>query len=460
MLELKVKKFLEWHSFSLEGKRIAVGVSGGPDSLALLHLFWQWREAYGLSLMALHLDHMFRGEESWGEALFVQRFCEQRNIPFQVRQADVPSYIKKSGKNPQLAARELRYQFYQEAMSEHNIEYLALGHHGDDQVETILMRLTRGSSGPGRSGMPFSRPIGNGVIIRPFLCLPKSDIEEYCARYRLEPRRDPSNDKDVYSRNRFRHKVLPFLRGENPNVHEHFQRFSEELEADERYLSELASRKMNKLVKTETGAAALTIKPFLDLPKPLQRRGIKLILNYLYGEQPSSISAVHIESIFSMLHNPHPSGTLDFPNGLKISRSYGICHFRLHPATPEPYRLELPSPGTVVLPDGSEIEAKQIQGDPADAEPANTFRVMLSETDFPLVVRTRMPGDRMTLKGMTGTRKLKDIFIDKKIPLNDRESWPVVTDRNGRILWLPGLKKSSQPDADSAKWMIELTYRQ
>lgn len=459
MIEQKIKSFLKRHSFSLTGKRIAVGVSGGPDSLALLHVLWKWQQPLNLHLVALHMDHMFRGEESRQEALFVQDFCDKRRIPFEMAEADVPQYIKETGKNPQLAARERRYSFFEEMMQKHELHYLALGHHGDDQVETVLMRLTRGSTGKARAGIPFSRKMGPGLVIRPFLCLSKAEIEEYCDFHQLEPRRDPSNAKEIYSRNRFRKRVLPFLRQENPLIHEHFQRFSEELESDESYLAELTEAKMNKVMVKKKEEVTLNIGPFLEMPMPLQRRGIKLILNYLYEEQPSSLSAVHTENIFSIIRNSHPSGSLDFPNGLKVTRSYGNCHFQREPAEWKPFSIELHGPGLVHLPGGGQIEAAWRTGQFDDYMDADSFLVDVNEAGFPLIIRTRKPGDRMTMKGMTGTRKLKDIFIDNKIPVSKRNRWPVVTDRLGRILWLPGLKKSSHVPAGAGK-VMQLNYRQ
>jgi tRNA(Ile)-lysidine synthase len=443
MIDKKVQRFLERQKFNLTGKSIAVGVSGGPDSLALLHFLWSLKEKYQLRLVAVHVDHMFRGEESYQEALFVQEFCEKRLIPFEMIQANVPEYIKKTGKSSQIAARELRYQFYNDMMKKHHLSYLALGHHGDDQVETILMRLTRGSSGSARAGISFTRLFEEGEIIRPFLCLTKQDLEEYCQKHQLDPRRDPSNEKETYSRNRFRRHVLPFLKKENPHVHEQFQRFSEEIKGDDEYLTELTQVKMNKVMEKTNEKVTLDIDAFLTMPIPLQRRGIKLILNYLYGEQPSSLSAIHIDSIFSMINNPHPSGSLDFPNGLKVIRSYGKCHFQLHPSKSKPFQLQINGPGLVQLPEGGCIRAEYYTGGADEVKEVETFLVHTGRTGLPLIIRSRQTGDRMTVKGMAGTKKIKDIFIDEKIPKFMRDTWPVVTDCKGTILWLPGLKKSS-----------------
>ena len=219
-----------------------------------------------------------------------------------MKRINVPKYMEETGRSPEVAARECRYQFFAEVMAECKLSHLALGHHGDDQIETVLMRLTRGSSGAARAGIPFMRPFQKGTIIRPLLGMSRNEIEQYCMVHELHPRHDSSNDQDDYLRNRFRKYVLPFLKKENGNVHEHFRRFSEELQQDEEYLQELTKEKMNTVWR-EKKADKVTIEldAFQRLPLPLQRRGIQLILNYLYQHRPPSLSAIHIDSFFSLI---------------------------------------------------------------------------------------------------------------------------------------------------------------
>ncbi|WP_066321836.1 tRNA lysidine(34) synthetase TilS [Bacillus sp. FJAT-29814] len=442
MLEVKVEAFLKRRSFKLENKKIVVGVSGGPDSLALLHYLNQTKEKRHLTIIVAHVDHMFRGQESFEDALFVKEYCEKIAVPFEMVRINVPEKMKAEGKSSQSAAREARYDFYRKVMERYQAPYLALGHHGDDQMETMLMRFTRGSTGMARAGIPFSRPFGQGTIFRPFLCLTKNEILEYCERHRLTPRIDPSNNKDTYSRNRFRHKVLPFLKNENPLVHEHFQRFGEELQTDEAFLQELTIEKMNTVVKNkEIGKIIIDIAEFLEMPLPLQRRGIQLILNYLYKEKPAALSAVHIDQIFYLINYGGPSGELDLPGDLKVYRSYRELLFQFQHLKVEKYSIQLNGPGSVNLPNGV-LTAEYSKGNIQDTK-AHTALFSVEAVQWPLIIRTRQSGDRMTLKGMTGSKKLKDIFIDQKIPMYDRDLWPVITDRNGSILWLPGLKKSS-----------------
>lgn len=459
MLETKVAAFLERQSFRLNQKKIVIGVSGGPDSLALLHYMLGEKEKKNLSIVAAHVDHMFRGQESYEDAMFVKSFCEQYKIPFEMIRINVPEMMEATGKSSQLAAREARYGFFLNIMEKYDYPYLALGHHGDDQIETMLMRVTRGSTGMARAGIPFSRPFYKGSIFRPFLCLSKDEIWNYCDKHKLSPRLDPSNEKGVYSRNRFRKQVLPFLKAENPHVHESFQRFSEDLTSDEAYLQELTEKKMNTVVKIrEKGKITIDINRFLEVPLPLQRRGIQLILNYLYSEKPADLSAVHIDQVFHLLHHSEPSGKYDFPNGLKVIRSYLQLSFQFQPDQVEPYFFEVNEPGTIFLPSGGSIRIEYLNREISAVNPHMAF-FHRDKLKWPIIIRTRKNGDRMTLKGMLGTKKLKDIFIDQKISVQDRAGWPVITDNEGNIIWLPGLKKSSFEGIDSsAKQYILLTY--
>ncbi len=459
MLESKVESFLNHHSFNLKNKKIVVGVSGGPDSLALLHYLHHEREKRDLFIVVAHVDHMFRGEESFQDAMFVKEFCEQHKIPFEMVRINVTEIMEETGMSSQIAGREVRYEFYHNVMEKYESPYLALAHHGDDQIETMLMRLTRGSSGKARAGIPFSRPFYEGTIFRPFLCLTKDEIWLYCNQHNLTPRLDPSNEKGIYSRNRFRKQVIPFLKTENNHVHEHFQRFSEELQSDEAYLQELAIERVNTVMtKREEDKITIDIKRFLEMPLPLQRRGFQLILNYLYKEKPTSLSAVHIDQVFSLIHHPEPSGKLDFPDGLKVVRSYTQVSFQFQQKAAEPYYLEAYGPGTVLLPNGESVRIDILDEGIIDAQ-SHTALFNIDRINWPLIIRTRKKGDRMTLKGIQGSKKLKDIFIDLKVPVQDRDCWPVISDKNGLIIWLPDLKRSSYEGIDpSAKQYIQLTY--
>ncbi|WP_442597394.1 tRNA lysidine(34) synthetase TilS [Neobacillus sp. D3-1R] len=459
MFEQKVEAFLNHHSLSLYGKKVVVGVSGGPDSLGLLYFLWRKREQWDLTITAAHVDHMFRGEQSYQEAIFVKEFCEELNVNYEWVQINVEEYMKSSGKSVQVGARECRYQFFSDMMGKYQADYLILGHHGDDQIETMLMRMTRGSTGKARAGIAFKRTFQSGEIIRPFLAVNKQEIEDYCKEHQLDPRRDPSNEKPYYSRNRFRLEVVPFLKKENPAVHEQFQRMSEELYQDESFLEELTAERMNTVIESRNEAElTINIEKFLAMPMPLQRRGIQLILNYLYKVRPSSLAAIHIDLIIDLIKNPHPSGNLDFPEGLHILRSYQKCHFQFEQKEITPYLFELERPEVIKLPNGNTFTFKYVEGKEENTG-LNTMLLNPQNIVFPIIVRTRKKGDRIQPKGMSGTKKIKDIFIEQKIPLSSRAEWPIITDGNGTILWIPELKKSKDEASEEAlDHYLLLTY--
>lgn len=446
-----VRSFIKKHQLLTPDSTIVVGVSGGPDSLALLHFFYTIRQEWNITLVAAHVDHMFRGRQSEEDMHFVKHFCDQLGIICEAKQIDVPAFQRQKKIGAQEAARECRYRFFQEVMDKHSAAFLALAHHGDDQMETILMRLARGSSGKGYAGIPFKRPFHRGYIIRPFLCVSRHEIEAYCHEHGLQPRYDVSNEKDDYTRNRFRHVLLPFLKKENPRVHERFQHYSETVLEDEAFLEKLTNEAMDKVMEKQPGEIRLQIRPFQTMPKPLQRRGIQLILNYLYASIPSSLSSIHISNALTLLMNNHPSGRLDFPDGLKIIRSYDVCYFTFQAKKTNAYVLDVSVPSTIYLPNGHAIVSEFREHYPEEAK-GNAFLILDPETIvFPLRVRTRRAGDRMAVKGMDGTKKIKEIFIENKIPLHDRDIWPVVEDGQGRILWLPKLKKSAFEATDITK---------
>ncbi|MFD6438524.1 tRNA lysidine(34) synthetase TilS [Peribacillus sp. NPDC060186] len=462
MLKEKVLKTINRNELIQEKSKLLVGVSGGPDSLVLLHFLKQVQPLFHYELTVASVDHMFRGDESYEDYKYVQQICEQWGIVFEGRRIDVPAHIEQTGESSQLTSRKLRFAFYEEMMDKHQASTLVLGHHGDDQIETVLMRLTRGATGKARAGIPLKRPFHTGYLIRPFLELTKDEIIEYAGIHKLEPRYDPSNEKDDYLRNRFRHEVLPFLKQENRKVHDHFQRFSEELYEDEEFFQNLVSSKMPEVwAQQEKDYAVIQIDRVLAMPKPLQRRAIQLILNYLYLERPSSLSALHIDQLLALFLNPQPSAELHLPEGLVAEKSYKNCTFRFFRQESLKYSLKLQIPGETILPNGYKIKAHYIKEEIPVLRGNYSFILPESAVQFPLTARTRNEGERMAVKGLGGSKKLKEIFINEKIPLLERNVWPVIIDQAGTAIWLPGLKKSNvEPDMISDETsLIYLEYK-
>ncbi|MEK3888955.1 tRNA lysidine(34) synthetase TilS [Bacillus sp. FSL K6-3431] len=442
-LERKTELFVGTQSLIKEGDYIVVAVSGGPDSIAMLDFLVNRQKQYGIRLAVAHVDHMLRGKESLLDLEYVKTYCSNHDIPFKAISIDIKSKMENDKTGLQETARTYRYRFLENVMQELHANKLAVGQHGDDQIETILMRLTRGSRGISRAGIQVKRPFGIGELIRPLLGVSKREIEEYCSEKGLQPRYDGSNDKPTYTRNRFRKDVLPFLKEENIRVHEQFQRFSQDVTEEELFLQELAEEQMKKMCQEFGGhEISLNISLFKQVPLPLQRRVIHLILNYLYQQMTLDLTALHINLIQQLIKSENPSGKMDLPNGLKVIRSYGECRFTFVKVekTPE-YYYELEENSHVLLPNNLTIQVEKVNGD-IMKDQEDTLILDPNTIQFPIIARTRRPGDRMKIKGMNGSKKVKSIFIERKIPLQDREDWPIITDNTGQILWIPGLKKS------------------
>mgnify|MGYP003445602109 FL=1 len=458
MIEAKVSAYIKNKGLINHNDTVLIGVSGGPDSLALLAYLNRIKQSYNLTLVVAHVDHMFRGEESFEDYLFVEKICKEWDIPFEGVRINVPKYIEDTGKNPQQAARDCRYTFFRDIMEKYSAQKIALAHHMDDQAESVLMNLIRGTSGMARIGIPMKRPFAGGYIIRPFLAVTREEILEYCDQMDLKPRIDPSNEKDIYTRNRFRKYILPMIKKENNKALDHIQRFSEDLEQDERYLMMLAEKEYSSLERTEKeGVLYVSVSSFVDVPKPLQSRVIHLILNYLYQMKPYVFSYVHIECIQSLLTESNPSISMQLPHGLHVTKAYDQLLFHFGRLPTITFSKEIRIPGKTALPNGAVIETVLLDLVPEKCHERSQCICILPQTDaeLPLRVRNKRDGDRYQPKGFTGHKKLKKLFLEHKIPVHERESWPIIVNKNDQIVWIPGLQKNTIEETPMPAIMIK-----
>ncbi|SDQ04186.1 tRNA lysidine(34) synthetase TilS [Virgibacillus salinus] len=456
----KVNAFIKKNQLLKNNSTVLLGVSGGPDSMALLHYFQSIQEKWNLKLIVLSVDHQLRGDESRDDLDFVKHICEKWGVQFIGASLNVPSYKLEKQVGTQVAAREVRYEFFAKQMSEFNADYLALGHHGDDQVETMLMGLVRSATTKSLAGIPLNRSFVTGEIIRPFLCVTKDEIEDYCSKNRIDPRRDPSNEQTAYTRNYFRKELLPILKEKNSNIHTTTQYLSQSLQEDEQFLAGEAAKLVNDLVvfTDSDKEASFTIDSFKTSPRSLQRRAFHLILNYLYKELPKNLSYVHEEQFFALLESDSGNVQIDFPDSLKLRKIYqkAVFCFSNDQSHPVSYHKIVDIPGEVKLPNGITVTANYT-GCP-DSNSDTEYICNKASVALPLHIRTRQNGDRMSWRGLEGSKKVKDIFIDAKIPLGKRDTWPVLTDDDGEILWLIGLKKGQPPIQAKEGTYIQLNY--
>jgi tRNA(Ile)-lysidine synthase len=456
----RLMTFINKHQLLTKNSTVLAGVSGGPDSMALLHFLASLREEWELRVIAVTIDHRLRQKESEEDVQYVEKKCEDWEIPCVSTSLNVPEYMKENQLGTQIAARKLRYQFFEEQMEAYSANYLALGHHADDQVETMLMEMMRSADSAALGGIPAKRKFSEGFIIRPLLALGKAEILDYCQTMNIMPRYDPSNEETAYTRNYIRKYVLPLIKEKNPNIHTTVQHLSTTLQADENYLQNEAAKMAEKTVNChqEEKKASVSVNEFKTYPYALQRRAYHLILNYLYVQLPKDLSYIHEEYFFMLLQSEKSNSRIDFPTGLKLEKSYNKLIFYFSHVFPQDrsYRRTLEIPGSISLPDGALIRTELV--DQYDDVKENIFICSAARIKLPLHIRTRKPGDKMTWKGLNGRKKLKDIFIDAKIPVRERDAWPLITDDDGEILWLIGLKKGQSAGGTAKAPYIKIHY--
>ncbi|MCD8510380.1 MAG: tRNA lysidine(34) synthetase TilS [Bacillus sp. (in: Bacteria)] len=437
-----VNSFVEKHELIKENDHIIIAVSGGPDSMALLHYLMEQKE-WKIQISAAHVEHGLRGEASILDMELVESFCESRQIPFYYHQPNIKQVMKEKGYSLQEAARYSRYTWLEKLMLELDASSVALAHHGDDQVETVLMKLVRGGLSS-LQGIPVTRPFANGKIIRPFLCLEKLEIIKYCQENGVEFRLDESNEKDAYQRNRFRKTVLPFLKEENTNVHQIFQRQSEWTREENHFLQTEAEKAFEQVIlKKKEGWVELCNKSFLLTPIPLQRRGLHLILNYLSVDVGRYITSKHIDDIILLIKSKSPSKEVHLPAKIIVKKAYDKCLLMVNGMTNGGFSpIMIPLTGIVPLKQGKITSEVVRNASSFFKKDTSVFLGDLSRLATPLYVRTRLEGDRIIPIGMDGSKKVKKIFIEEKIPVMLRDSWPIVTDRDGKVIWIPHLKRS------------------
>jgi tRNA(Ile)-lysidine synthase len=433
-----------------EGDGVVVAVSGGPDSMALLHVMLQLANTMRLRLVVAHMNHMFRGAESEEEAKYVERYSAEAGIPSEVVHCDITAIVEREGGNPHAVAREQRYQFLLQVARQYDCRRIALAHHADDQAETVLMRLLRGTGPSGLAGIPLRRMEQNVELIRPFLRIYKQTLVAYCERHRLEYRTDSSNQERKYFRNRVRLDALPFLRQYNPQLSEALVRLSEMMQSEDEFLEKEAGGVL-ALWSHSNGLYEIPRKEYVYLHPALQRRCLKLILKYV--SQGAEVDYRVLEDVRkAVLQESTPSLRVNLP-GCTMVREYDKVSFI--PAALDfhqaglPHELEwTPDPeqasGTLNLGPGLIMEWGWKAPDLSLAVSDSRIEVWF-DTDrirFPLRFRPRKAGDRIRPFGLNGSKKVKDMYVDDKIPPTLRLRLPILEDAEGTILWIPGVRRS------------------
>ena len=421
---------------------IVMGISGGPDSMFLLTLLLKVREKLNINLICAHVNHNVR-KVSFKEKEFIEDYCNKKNIKFESMIID-----KYGDDNFHNEARNIRYKYFEELIKKYSATYLMTAHHGDDLIETILMRITRGSTLRGYSGFDTVVNMEGYKIVRPLIFYTKKQIEAYNKSKHIPYVVDKSNFKTKYTRNRYRKVVLPFLKKEDINVHRKFLKYSKTLKEYSDFIDNVVSLEKDRVYKENK----LIIDEFLKLDHLIQKKIIYLILEDKYEDDLMLISDKHVDLIMNLVTSNRKNAYIYLPNLIKACRNYNEFYLEELVDNIDSYEIELIDYAD--LPNGKHIEIVEEE----DSNSNYVCRLSKDSVKFPLYIRTRKLGDKIAVKGLNGTKKLKDIFINSKIPQRERELWPVVVDSTGKIVWLPGIKKSKFDVPKSGKYDIIIKY--
>ncbi|MFC5543219.1 tRNA lysidine(34) synthetase TilS [Ureibacillus suwonensis] len=438
--EKKVEKYIEEQQLVEAGDRLLIACSGGIDSMGLLHFFIHFQKHWKVELYVAHVDHMLRGEVSYEDRQFVEQFCKDWNIPVFSTSIPIPELLAKEGGNSQAVCRRERYAFFAEIMKQHQINKLVTAHHADDQLETMLMSLTRAGSVNGFKGISSKRPFTVGTVIRPFLKVTKEEIGKYLMEKGGTFREDASNLKDDYTRNRFRHHIIPLMKKENHQVAIHAAELAQNLQQDDEYLNELAKSRFSSVVENIGERFVLHIDRLQKEPLALQRRIILILLNYLYHHSDAKNFAISRE-ILELCKSQEGNATIHLPDQYVANRSYGIITFfqrKTSEGEQYPCSIEM---GEWNVFNGFRVYIGKLPEDAGIQQNEAVVYYCNSNTiTFPLKVRIRKEGDRIQLKGMFEPKRISRLFIDEKIPLIERDTWPILVDSNDEILAVLGVR--------------------
>lgn len=403
---------------------VVIGVSAGPDSMCLLDLIRKRTN----KIIVCHINHNVR-EESKKEEEFLYNYCKDNNIIFESMK--IEKYEENNFENE---ARKKRYSFYEEILNKYSSKYLFLAHHGDDLIETVLMKIIRGSNLEGYAGIKETSNLNNYKIIRPLLSYTKEDILKYNKTHNIPYFIDNSNTNTEYTRNRYRQNILPLLKKEDKNIHKKFLRYSKTLEEYDNYIKSLVKRNINNIFNNNT----IYIEELNKLDNFLKKNTLFYILNIIYNNETNIITEKHITNIINLIDNKKPNITLDLPQGKILIKEYDKIYIKKKNKliTNNDYKIKF---SDNILIDNMKIT--HVSEEKNDGN--NICRLNTKDISLPLYIRNRKNGDYILLKGNNNKKKIKEIFIEEKIPKNLRSKYPLLVDNNDNILWIPNLKKSN-----------------
>lgn len=401
---------------------VVVGVSAGPDSMCLLNLL----EKKTNKIIVCHINHNIR-EQSIIEEEYLKTYCQEHNLIFE--SMTIKEYKENNFENE---ARKIRYKYYEEILNKYNSNKLFLAHHGDDLIETILMKIERVSNIEGYAGIKRISKLKNYDIIRPLLPYTKEDIITYNKSHNITYYIDSSNTNIDYTRNWYRHKVLPILKEKDKNIHLKFLKYSETLQEYNEYID----REINKKLSTIYQNSIINIDVLNKEDFFLKKNILYYIMNDIYNNESNIITEKHIQNILTMINSNKPNLSINMPQSKILVKEYNKLYIKKNIKEEKKYKIIFENTTKI-----DSLEIKKVAEEESDGN--NICRLNSKNIKLPLYIRNRKDGDYIILKNSNYRKKVKEIFIENKLPISKRNNYPMLVDSEDKILWIPNMKKSN-----------------
>ncbi|KGN03077.1 tRNA(Ile)-lysidine synthetase [Clostridium novyi A str. 4570] len=425
--------------------KVVVALSGGPDSICLLHILHTLKDELNISIVAAHVNHCLRGEAADNDEMYVKKICEELGIQCFVKREDVHRISKERGISCEMAGREVRYQFFEEVLHKINGNKIAIAHNANDQAETVLMRILRGT---GLEGLVGIRPVRDNIFVRPIINLTRDEIENYCEVNKLNPRIDKTNFENIYTRNKIRLELIPYIQKNfNSDVIEVLNRFSDTVKVDNEYINNVAKEKYNEYSEISEEKIILKGQLFKE-HEAILTRVIRIAIKNIKGNL-NNLEKNHIYDIID-IQKKSTGKYIMLPSGIRVTNNYGDIYVYKEEKEHKVQKIN------------KEVELNLLEENVLTNHKLKiTLDIIKSKEDIkfdknPLIkyfdydkikgvikLRYRKNGDKFMPFGMSGSKKLKDLFIDLKIPKERRDSIPLITFGDD-IAWIVGYRISDK----------------
>ena len=445
LLYKKVMSYIRDNNLIRSGDKILVALSGGPDSVCLLNILYNLKDKLDIEIGSAHLNHMLRDKDAFEDEEYVKDLCENLNIPCFVKRVDINKYSKEKKMSSEMAGRDSRYNFFEEVIKKHGYNKIAVAHNENDQAETVIMRMMRGTGLEGLTGIKSKRKDG---IIRPILCLKRNEIEDYCKENNLNPRIDKSNHERIYSRNRVRLDILPYMKEHfNDDIVETLNRMVLLLQKDNEFIEEYSKRCYNKYCKTKINELIIKKELFKDEMDSIISRVIIMAFKNISNSH-ENFEMKHINQITSLSKNS-TGKKINLTNNIVCENLYGDIIFKSNQSQNKNNNnkvlIKKEEFSNNIYFEDYEIKFQVIDNNYKEKFPKNDL-IKLFDYDKikrDILIRHRKDGDKIVPLGMNGSKKIKDIFMDLKIPRDDRDEIPIVC-FDDEISWVVGCKTSQK----------------